>query len=382
MSQESFATPRMIFTFVNGRVVRDKMLARAVAQAYQTLVPRGRHPAAILFVELRHEDVDVNVHPMKSEVRFKNPGAVFELVYHALRERLADQTAAEAPSPTRSSFGPVNSCENAEVAAAVECQSRDGLSDPAAQQSPRIPSMATEGANEDRPLRLVIDAPAPPPEQPPLNLGYGRSTQEKGGFPDQRGAVPMYSQLRLIGQLFAGYIALESEDGLILVDQHAAHERVTFERLRAELKAGGIRTQAMLVPALIELSPARAGHVQAVIPSLRAMGFDVEQFGPSTLRLKGTPAVFGPEAGAKLLSDMIDTMSEGGMRPGGEAAFEGWLKQLACHGSVRVGRALDEREIHELLSELDRTEFKTNCPHGRPVHINFARGKIEWMFRR
>jgi DNA mismatch repair protein MutL len=372
MSQESFASPRMIFTFVNGRVVRDKMLSRAVAQAYQTLMPRGRHPAVVLFIELRHDDVDVNVHPMKSEVRFKNPGAVFELVYHALRQRLADQTAAAAPAPERSS---------AAAPAAVEAQGAGAMPDPAPLQTPsRAP--ANDAAGDERPLRLVVDAPASPQAQTPLNLGYGRPAQRTGGTPGQRGAVPMYSQLRLIGQIFAGYIVLESEEGLILVDQHAAHERVTFERLRAELKAGGIRTQAMLAPALIELSPARAGHAQALIPSLCAMGFDIEQFGPTTLRLKGTPAIFGPEAGAKLLSDMIDTMSESGTRPSGDAAFEGWLKQLACHGSVRVGRVLDEREIHELLSELDRTEFKTNCPHGRPVHISFARGRIEWMFRR
>ncbi|HSR58876.1 MAG TPA: hypothetical protein VLL57_11835, partial [Candidatus Binataceae bacterium] len=145
---------------------------------------------------------------------------------------------------------------------------------------------------------------------------------------------------------------------------------------------GGIRSQAMLTPVTVELNPARAAHVEAGLPELRAMGFEVEPFGPATLLLKGTPAVFGAEAGAKLLSDMIDSMGENLPRPSSEGALEDWLKQLACHGSVRVGRILDEREIRELLAELDRTEFKTNCPHGRPVHINFARGQIERMFRR
>ena len=112
------------------------------------------------------------------------------------------------------------------------------------------------------------------------------------------------------------------------------------------------------------------------------MGFEVEPFGPTTLLLKGAPAVFGPEGGAKLLTDMIESMGEAGFRGGGESAFENWLKQLACHGSVRVGRVLELAEIHSLLAELDRTEFKTNCPHGRPVHIQFGRGQIERMFRR
>jgi DNA mismatch repair protein MutL len=192
----------------------------------------------------------------------------------------------------------------------------------------------------------------------------------------------MYSALKVVGQIFAGYIALEGDDGLLLVDQHAAHERVTFEKLRAQLRNGGIRSQAMLAPVTVELNPARAAHIEAALPELRAMGFELEPFGPATLLLKGAPAVFGAEAGARLLSDMIDSMGDELPRASSGGALEDWLKQLACHGSVRVGRMLDEREIRELLSELDRTEFKTNCPHGRPVHINFARGQIERMFRR
>ena len=170
---------------------------------------------------------------------------------------------------------------------------------------------------------------------------------------------------------------------MLLVDQHAAHERVTFEKLRAELRDGGIRTQAMLDAGDGRAeSRARVRRCTRALPELRAMGFDVEPFGPSTLLLKGTPAVFGPEGGAKLLTDMIDSMGEDGFRGGGEGAFEKWLKQLACHGSVRVGRVLERRKFTRCCAELDRTEFKTNCPHGRPVHINFGRGQIERMFRR
>ena len=363
MSQESFATARMIFTFVNGRAVRDKLLARAVSQAYQTLMPRGRHPAVVLFLELRHDEVDVNVHPMKTEVRFKNASAVFEVVYHALRDRLANQTDA-APIPT----------------------STDSVRDEAVIQSPATPAISNSDSASDRPLRLVADTPLASirVEQRPLNLGFQRPNEnrENGAASMREASVPMYSTLKILGQIFAGYIALEGEDGLLLVDQHAAHERVTFERLRAELREGGVRTQAMLTPATVEMNPARAAHVEAALPELRAMGFDIEPFGASTLLLKGTPAVFGAEGAAKLLSDMIDSMGENGFRASSEGALEDWLKQLACHGSVRVGRALEEREIRELLENLDRTQFKTNCPHGRPVHINFGRGQIERMFRR
>jgi len=363
MSQESFATPRMIFTFVNGRAVRDKLLSRAVTNAYQTLMPRGRHPAVVLFLELRHDEVDVNVHPMKTEVRFKNSGAVFDAVYHALRDRLANQTESTSIVEAEASTA-------APIAEAVALTSAS-------------PSTTLQS---ERPLRLVSDAPlgSSRVDQRPLNLGFQRNPEatSNGSSAIREAAVPMYSTLKILGQVFAGYIALEGEEGLLLVDQHAAHERVTFEKLRAEMRNGGIRTQALLTPATIEINPARAAHIEAALPELHAMGFELEPFGPATLLLKGTPAVFGVEGGAKLLADMLDSMGENGFRASGEGALEEWLKQLACHGSVRVGRALEEREIRELLGELDRTQFKTNCPHGRPVHINFARGQIERMFRR
>ena len=248
------------------------------------------------------------------------------------------------------------------------------------------PGDSVPNPRADAPLRLVPDAPNQAAFQRPLSLAYDRDARGSGAAvaAHPQAPIPMYSRLRVIGQIFAGYIALETEEGLLLIDQHAAHERVTFEKLRRELRDGGIRTQAMLAPVPVELNPARAAQVHGALSELRAMGFEVEPFGPTTLLLKGAPAVFGPEGGAKLLTDMIESMgdNESGFRGGGEAAFENWLKQLACHGSVRVGRVLELAEIHSLLAELDRTEFKTNCPHGRPVHIQFGRGQIERMFRR
>ncbi|MGA9724757.1 MAG: DNA mismatch repair endonuclease MutL [Candidatus Binatus sp.] len=369
-SQESFATGRMIFTFVNGRSVRDRMLIRAIEQAYQTLIPRGRHPATLLFLDMRPEDVDVNVHPMKTEVRFRNGGAVFDVVYHALRDRLADQTE-NAPVATLVD-PPARSADDA--AMGLITMSSPGERDRA---DDSVPSQRV-----DAPLRLVPDAPTHATFQRPLTLAYDRDARPAAAAAPPTAPIPMYSKLRVIGQIFAGYIALETEEGLLLIDQHAAHERVTFEKLRRELRDGGIRTQAMLTPVSVELNPARASQVHGALSELHAMGFEVEPFGPTTLLLKGAPAVFGPEGGAKLLGDMIESMGDAGFRGGGESAFENWLKQLACHGSVRVGRVLELAEIHSLLAELDRTEFKTNCPHGRPVHIQFGRGQIERMFRR
>ena len=387
-SQESFATGRMIFTLVNGRSVRDRVLIRAIEQAYQTLIPRGRHPAALLFVDMRHEDVDVNVHPMKTEVRFRNGGAVFDVVYHAIRDRLADQTenapvATSVDTSSAASEAPAPSTDDAAMGLITTASMGE---DARAGQSANAPGDSVPNPRADAPLRLVPDAPNQAAFQRPLSLAYDRDARGGGAAvaAHSPAPIPMYSRLRVIGQIFAGYIALETEEGLLLIDQHAAHERVTFEKLRRELRDGGIRTQAMLAPVPVELNPARAPQVHGALSELRAMGFEVEPFGPTTLLLKGAPAVFGPEGGAKLLTDMIESMgdNESGFRGGGEAAFENWLKQLACHGSVRVGRVLELAEIHSLLAELDRTEFKSNCPHGRPVHIQFGRGQIERMFRR
>jgi DNA mismatch repair protein MutL len=405
MSQESLAAPRLVFTFVNNRPVRDRMLQRAIARAYETLLPRGRHPAVALFVELPPEEVDVNVHPMKTEVRFRRGGQIFELTYSALRERLSDQTGATSDSGARSlESSPTKAAPSlpspmANNGAGDEAEKCGRVQSPAPFFDARAPAVTersrandsaggvqNEGgvAGSERPLQLIGDSMVTRAAQVPLGLGFARagydsrdSNAASAGRP-----VPRYSSLRVVGQLFAGFIALEGDDGLILVDQHAAHERVTFERLRAEIRAGGIRVQPMLAPETFELNPTRAAQTMAALPELRALGFEVEPFGAAALLLKGAPAAFAPGDSRRLLSDMLDSMGDNGFRLHWEGAMEEWLKTLACHGSLRVGRVLDTREISSLLEQLDRTEFKTNCPHGRPVHVEFRRTQLERMFRR
>ncbi len=381
ISQESFATPRLVFTYVNNRPVRDRMLLRAIARAYESLLPRGRHPAVALFIELPAAEVDVNVHPMKTEVRFRQSGRIFELVYSVLRERLKDQTCSEialkvnADETDESPSLPTPSLGS--TACDVGVSTAGG---PILPPSP-IPDDAADQASS-RPLRLVAD-PVNGATQFPLGLGFlhGSNPHDLEPIPATTRPVPQYSSLRVVGQLFAGFIALEGDDEFILVDQHAAHERVTFERLRAELRAGAIQVQPLLTPIVFELNPSRAAPTIAALPELRVMGFEVEPFGPTTVLLKGTPAVFGATDGRQLFSDFLDSIGESGLRLH-EVELENWLKTIACHGSLRIGRALDMREISSLLEQLDRTEFKTNCPHGRPVHIEFRRTQLERMFRR
>jgi DNA mismatch repair protein MutL len=382
MSHESLATPRLVFTYVNNRPVRDRMLMRAIARAYETLLPRGRHPVVALFIELPPEEVDVNVHPMKTEVRFRRGGQVFELVYFVLRERLKEQTTQVAASSFSAAGEPATSLTSPS----------SGLCDGEKQEpvvSDSILFSSTAGALgsdavAERPLQLIPDSIATRAVQVPLRLGFAHTNsgpgQDKGDIAGR--PVPRYSSLRVIGQLFAGFVALEAEDGLILVDQHAAHERVTFEQLRREFRAGGICVQPMLTPVPLDLNPARMARTIALLPELRAMGFEVEPFGSAAVLLKGAPAVFAPGDSLRLLSDMLDSMGENSFRIDSQGAIEEWLKTLACHGSLRVGRVLEMREITSLLEQLDRTEFKTNCPHGRPVYVEFGRSQLERMFRR
>ena len=415
-SQESLASPRLILSYVNNRPVRDRMLMRAITHAYETLLPRGRHPAVALFIDLPAEEVDVNVHPMKTEVRFRRGGQIFEVVYSALRERLKDQTSSHAPQastgeqraaplsgshtpspgrggePTLHASTPSPSSFSVTAFAAESSRAREENAGERANNSATCANaadsstLAHDGADTvgERRLTLIADSTSTRAAQVPLGLGFrtaGDNWPADNSIFSGR-PVPQYSRLRIVGQLFAGFIALEGDDGLVLVDQHAAHERITFERLRAELRAGAIQMQPLLAPVPFELNPSRAAQTMAALPELRAMGFEVEPFGTTTVLLKGAPAVFAAGDGRQLFSDMIDSMGENGFRLNGKGALEEWLKTLACHGSLRMGRVLDPREISSLLEQLDRTEFKTNCPHGRPVHVEFRRTQLERMFRR
>ncbi len=318
----------------------------------------------VLFVEMRPEEVDVNVHPMKTEVRFRNSGAVFEAVYHALRDRLANQSEARR----RSHRGRCGADRGAESEREPRCAAADAR--------PRAGCRAARYCTRPPPILRAAELRARAWSAVAAQSSADATRRSSLGFAAAGGncasgirarireaAVPMYSRLRVLGQIFAGYIALESDDGLLLVDQHAAHERVTFEKLRAELRerrnphAGDAGSRRP-----IELNPARAAQIHAALPELRAMGFDLEPFGPATLLLKGTPAVFGPRAARGCSSDMIDSMGEDGFRARASARFDDWLKQLACHGSVRVGRVLEEREIRALLAELDRTAVQDQLP--------------------
>lgn len=352
--QLSFASGRYLYTYVNGRAVRDRALTHAIVEGYASLVPRGRWPGAIVLLDVPPADVDVNVHPTKQEVRFRLAHVVHDTVMSAVRRALA--TAGAAPAGDRGA-----------VAEALQ----------------------RYAARTDATPRLALDASdRRPPTFARTATPIGAATPGGEAHAGAEGALAApeasegFARLRFVGQVFRGYIVCEGGDRLVLIDQHAAHERVAFERLRGEYAAGAIERQALLLPVPVALDPGRAEAIAAAQERLAALGFEVEPFGESTFLVRGVPALLGDDDPALLLEDLADSLATHGSHLSASEQVDGILGRIACHSVVRVGRALGEREIDALLGDLDALTYGSNCPHGRPVSIEFTRGQIERMFGR
>ncbi len=332
---ETVSSARLVWTYVRvgghgeARWVRDRLLLRAVLDGYESLLLRGRYPIAVLFVGVPPGEVDVNVHPAKLEVRFRRPQAVHQLIAPAVRGRLA---TALAPAPT-------------------------------------VPLARPAGVGEGAPA-YVAAGPSPEPaaaHQPGLLWA-----------PAPQG----FASLRFVGQIFDGYLLCEGEGRVVLIDQHAAHERVVFERLRAERRAGAIARDPLLVPETIELSAAEAAVLAEHADALAMAGLEGEPFGDRTFLLRTTPRLLrGRDAGA-LLRAIAAELLEDGASAAGERAADAALATIACHGVVRVGQRLDRAEVDALLASMDGVEVSAHCPHGRPVATELGRAQIEAFFRR
>jgi DNA mismatch repair protein MutL len=331
--RETVGSARLLWTYVaigapgGGRWVRDRLLLRAVLDGYESLLLRGRYPIAVLFLGIPRGEVDVNVHPAKLEVRFRRPAAVHQLVVPALRARL---TAALAPGP-------------------VAADRRWAIAEAPPAYVPRPP-----------------DGSAPAAEQPGL------------WTPAARG----FASLRFIGQIFDGYLLCEGDGRVVLIDQHAAHERVVFERLRAEQRAGGVARDPLLVPETIELSATEAAALAEHGDVLARAGLEGEPFGERTFLLRTVPRLArGRDVGA-LVRALAAELAEDGASTAAERAADAALATIACHSVVRVGQRLDAAEVAALLAAMDGVEISAHCPHGRPVAAELRRPELEALFRR
>ena len=339
------------YLVVNGRPVQDRLLKGALKAAYGDLLAAGRQPVAALFLELPPERVDVNVHPAKIEVRFADAGTVRGLVIGALRRALAEHGQRTAGRIATAALGAFRPGGGAFTGRPPSPSPPPGLAEVAASfEAPLapLPPAAPPGAIEPD--------PAPDPQAHPL--GAARA------------------------QLHDTYILAQTQDGLVIVDQHAAHERIVLERLKAGLAAGGVARQALLLPEVVELRPGEREALLERAGDLLAMGLSVEPFGPGAVLVREVPALLGEQPSGDLVRALARELASLGSTFTLEAAIGRVAATVACHGSVRAGRRLSLAEMNALLRQMERTPGAAQCNHGRPTWIELKRADIERLFAR
>ncbi|SHF97122.1 DNA mismatch repair protein MutL [Desulfacinum infernum DSM 9756] len=378
------ANTRGIFLFVNNRPVKDRVLQHALLSAYDTLIPKGRYPSSVLFVSVPPDQVDVNVHPTKREVRFRRPsdvvGAVREAVLEALSKGI--QSGWTRPLPT----GPVASVSRA-PAHVREWQS--GLdreqtiepgSEPPGPWGPMEghPAEGTPATAPSTGRNMEPPGLAPLPRQ--ASLFSREDAPVEPGMEGGREEAPLsLASLRILGQVARSYIVLEAPDGLVIVDQHAAHERILFDRLAeaGSRKAG----QRLARPVVLDLPPLEAAALRRWLPQLAELGFEVEPFGGDSFVVHAVPAVLGRTDPREVIRTVVETTPEEADSPRLELLAR-LAKTAACHGSVRAGQKLNPDEIRLLLKDLERTRFGATCPHGRPLWHKITVADLERTFHR
>ena len=344
------------YLFVNNRPVKDRLLVGALRAAYRDMLARDRHPVAALFVEVPPGELDINVHPAKTEVRFRDPAAVRGLIVGGLRAALDE---AGHRSVAREQFA-------APVAWMTDL-------------SPRHP-----GESRDPPHFL----PTYEERQTPAFAGV---TDVKAMFANEQpygraepatAPVPSFPLGVARGQVAATYIVAEAEDGLVIVDQHAAHERLVLERMRAARSGGATLRQALLIPDTVELDEPDCDRLEAAAAELAHLGLEIERFGPSTMLVRATPAALGKADIPGLLADLAAELAELGTALSLGEKLDHVAATMACHGSVRAGRILSVAEMNALLREMEVTPRSGQCNHGRPTWVKLAHGDIEKLFGR
>ncbi len=360
-------TSRGIFVYVNGRFVRDRVVQHALFEGFRGRLMKGQFPVGVLFVELPFDQVDVNVHPSKHEIRFAEPERVHAVIAAAVARAVQTADAPRwQPPATALPAGqqPLPAADGARVAAKTVAEPRPAFGRPPA-PAPAAPAPGAPPAPQ---------APAASPA-PTVATEPARQTD----LWHNRG----FSSLRVIGQLHNTYIVCESAEGLILIDQHAAHERIFFEDLKAR-RAGrsGQRSQQLLIPETVELGFREAQILEGLLPRLAAVGLEIEPFGGNTFAVKAVPAMLASADIRTLITEVVEKMAETGLAPDVEAALDDCLVVIACHGAIRAHQALSAAQIQALLAQLDACDNPSHCPHGRPTWIQWSVRFLEKSFKR
>ncbi|MDB5442153.1 MAG: mutL [Phenylobacterium sp.] len=353
------------YLFVNGRPVRDRLLQGALRAAYADFLARDRHPLAALYVELDAGLVDVNVHPAKSEVRFRDPGLVRGLIIGALRHALAaagHRASTTVASAALGGFKPGGWTPPPSAAGFSAWRSGGWNPSSAAAAAAVLPGLEQVSARAE----VTWDAPGMAEEAGPGTV------VDPLDFP--LGAAR--------AQVHETYIVAQTRDGMIIVDQHAAHERLVYERMKAEMAQGGVARQALLLPEVVELDPAEAERVAAKAEELAALGLLIEPFGPGAILVREVPALLGETDAAGLVRDIADDLAENGQALALKERLEDVCSTMACHGSVRAGRRLTAAEMNALLRQMEATPHSGQCNHGRPTYVELNLADIERLFGR
>jgi DNA mismatch repair protein MutL len=360
------ATTGALHLYINHRYVRDRVVRHALLEGYRHVLPRGRYPVVVLFLELDPGQVDVNVHPTKDEVRFRDQRQVHDFIAAAVRRTL--KSSSWLPDPQT----PV---EDAPTASGSDIDD--------------VPRPAAPSRDLRQAVQESLDNYARthfPPLQPPVSA----PTFVAGPLPAPVAPLPMtpaaktgfFSSLRLIGQYRNCYLVCQDGQDLILIDQHAAHERIGFERLRQQYRQGDIPSQSLLFPVVIEVDFGEAEALREALPHLERLGLIVEPFGGKSYVLKEIPQLLDAGQAEQLLRDLAAELRQIGRSTLAEDALEQVLILMACHGVIRANQALSPAQMTALLRDLDRVDFGAQCPHGRPVMVRQRFAEIEKLFKR
>lgn len=343
------------YLFVNSRPVRDKLLIGALRAAYMDFLSRDRHPAAALFLDVPPELVDVNVHPAKSEVRFRDPGLVRGLIVSALRHALAEAGHRASTTVSGAMLGALRP-------------------EPGAGRVYQMPLRASVGARQGA---YAVQAPE--------GFGFAEAAAPSARVEDMPQGL-QDAETRPLGaaraQLHENYIIAQTADGMVIVDQHAAHERLVYERLKAQQASTGVAAQALLIPQILELGREDAARLLDLAEELAALGLVLEPFGPGAIAVRETPALLGSVDAEAMVRDILDELDDQGSSQTLRGRIDAVLSRMACHGSVRSGRRMQADEMNALLREMEATPHSGQCNHGRPTYVALKLADIERLFGR
>ncbi|WP_426693408.1 DNA mismatch repair endonuclease MutL [Sphingomonas sediminicola] len=342
------------YLFVNARPVKDRLLVGALRGAYRDLIARDRHPIAALFLSVPLVDVDVNVHPAKTEVRFRDPTAVRGLIVGGLRAALDE---ASQKSATR------------EQLAAPVLWTTSATYD---QQPGRISALPTSPQSMPAGATAVLEEARALFDHAPPAARAEPAVAE----------IPKYPLGVARGQVSATYIIAEAEDGLVIVDQHAAHERLVLERMRAAREGAAVARQPLLMPEVVDLEETDCDRIAAAAEELGGLGLEIERFGPTSILVRATPAALGKTEVSGLLADIASELAELGSAFSLQEKLDHVAATIACHGSVRAGRVLSVAEMNALLREMEVTPRSGQCNHGRPTWVKLGHAEMEKLFGR